>query len=117
VSISPADTPPLTFLQWVATAAATALVSSVAFVWRLLSRIERVESSLANQSCVWEAKASASEAAMIRLAERLAQIHDDHFRLRENMSGLPTRNDLRDLEDRVVEQLASLTARLDRAME
>ena len=33
------------------------------------------------------------------------------------MSGLPTRNDLRDLEDRVVEQLASLAARLDRAME
>jgi len=117
MSMSSSEAPTLTFLQWLATVAATAIVSSVAFIWRLMSRMDKVESSLAARADVWDSKVAASEAAMIRMAERLAQIHDDHFRLRENMSGLPTRSDLRDLEDRVVEQLASLASRLDRALE
>jgi hypothetical protein len=54
---------------------------------------------------------------MLRLTERLTQIHDEYFLLRETLSGLPTRSDLRDLEDRVVEQLTALAARLDRAFD
>ena len=108
---------PLSFVQWAVTGIATILISSLAFVWRLAIRVDRFESSLATQSRFWEANMSASEAAMLRLAERLAQVHDDHFRIRETMGTLPTRSDLRDLEDRVIEQLAALAVRLDRSFE
>ena len=117
VSISPSEAVPLGFVEWILTGAATAIASGVAFMWRLMRRIDRVETSLAAQSENWEGRAAASEAAMLRLAERLAQIHDDHFRVRETMSGLPTRSDLRDLEDRVIEQLTALAARLDRVLD
>jgi hypothetical protein len=108
---------PWSFIQWAVTGIATLLVSALAFVWRLAIRVDRFESSFATQTRVWEANSSATEAAMLRLAERLAQAHDDHFRIRETMGTLPTRSDLRDLEDRVIEQLAALAARLDRSFE
>jgi hypothetical protein len=117
MSISPTMSAPWSFIQWVVTAIATILVSSLAFVWRLAMRVDRFEASLATQSRYWETNASASEAAMLRLAERLAQVHDDHSRIREAVGALPTRNDLRDLEGRVIEQLSALSGRLDRSLD
>ncbi len=117
MSFAANEAAPLSFIQWVLTASATLLASSVAFIWRLMSRMDKIETELATRADHWEAKASADEAAMMRLADRLAQIHDDHFRVRETMSALPTRADLRELEDRVIEQLAHLASRLDRALE
>ena len=117
MSISPSEAVPLGFVEWIVTGAATVIASGVAFMWRLMRRMDRVETSLVAQTEIWEGRAAASEAAMLRLAERLAQIHDDHFRVRETMSGLPTRSDLRDLEDRVIEQLTALAARLDRVLD
>ena len=108
MSLSSADSAPWSFIQWLITGAATLFASALAFMWRLTARVDRIESSLGSQSGLWESKSSASEAAMLRLAERLAQIQDDHFRLREAISGLPTRADLRDIEDRVLEQIGSL---------
>jgi hypothetical protein len=76
-------------------------------------RVDRFETALATQTRFWDA----NEAATLRLSERLAQVHDDHFRMREAIGALPTRGDLRDLEDRVVEQLSALSGRLDRSLE
>lgn len=117
MSFSSPEAAPLNFVQWIITAVVTALISSIAFIWRLMSRMDKVETTLAAQIGHWESRSAASETALYRLAEHLAQIHDDYFRLRENINGLPTRNDLRDLEDRVIEQLANLAARLDRALD
>jgi len=117
MSISSTMPAPWSFIQWAVTGIATILVSSLAFVWRLATRVDRFEASLATQVRYWDVSASASEAAMLRLAERLAQVHDDHFRTREAVGALPTRSDLRDLEDRVVEQIAALAGRLDRLLE
>ena len=117
MSITTPISAPLSFIQWAVTGIATILISCLAFVWRLAIRVDRFEALLATQSRFWDANASASEAALLRLAERLAQVHDDHFRIREAMGALPTRTDLRELEDRVIEQLAALAGRIDRSLE
>ena len=117
MSLTPTISAPWSFIQWAVTGIATILISSVAFVWRVATRIDRFEAKLAAQTRFWDAKSSASEAAMLRLAERLGQVHDDHFLVREAMGALPTRIDLRDLEDRVIAQLGALAGRLDRALE
>jgi hypothetical protein len=57
------------------------------------------------------------EAAMFRLGERLTQMHDDYFRLRETIGALPTRSELRDIGDHLAERLTSLADRLDRAID
>ena len=54
---------------------------------------------------------------MLRLAERQAQVHDDNSRIREAVGALPTRSDLRDLEDRLIELLSALSGRVDRSLE
>jgi hypothetical protein len=44
-------------------------------------------------------------------------MHDDYYRLRETLGGLPNRADLRDLEDHIGERIDALAARFDRALE
>jgi hypothetical protein len=117
MSVAPTESPPWGFLQWIVTGVVTLIASGGAFLWRLLTRLDKLEAVESHQRLEIEAMRSSSEAAMLRLAERFGQIHDDHFRLRETMGGLPTRADLRDLEDRLAERLAVLAARLDRAID
>ena len=64
-----------------------------------------------------DAAQSGNEAALLRLAERLALLHDDHYRLRETIGTLPSRADIHDLEVRLGERLDSLAARFDRAFD
>ncbi len=117
MSITTPMSAPWSFIQWAMTGIATMFVSSLAFVWRLAIRVDRFEALLATQTRLWETNASASDATLLRLAERLDQAHDDHFRIREAMGALSTRTDLRELEDRVIEQLAALAGRIDRSLE
>jgi hypothetical protein len=117
MSISTPDSEPWGLIQWIVTGIATALASAIAFVWRLAQRVEGFESKLSAHNRVCDVAAATSEAAMLRLAERLQQIHDDHFRLREAVGALPSRSELRDVEDRIVEQVSTLATRLDRALE
>lgn len=104
-------------LQWALTFLTTTVASSVAFVWRLMLRIEKLETAQGRQREELEAMRDASDATMLRLAERFAQLHEDHFRLREAMGAMPTRTDLRELEDRLVVRLTTLTERIDRAID
>jgi len=60
---------------------------------------------------------SASESALLRLAERLALLHDDHYRLRETIGALPTRSDIHDLELRLGERVEALATRFDQAFD
>jgi hypothetical protein len=117
MSVAPTESPPWGLVQWALTGLATLLASVGAFIWRLLMRLEKLEAVQSGQRLELEATRTAGDAAMLRLAERFAQMHDDHFRLRETIGGLPTRSDLRDLEERLAERLTSLVARLDRAID
>jgi len=117
MSIAPSENAPWGFVQWIFTALATLFASAVAFIWRLMLRLEKLEATQARQRVDLDSTRSASEAAMLRLAERFAQMHDDHFRLRETIGALPTRSDLRVVGDQLAERLTSLGERLDRAID
>lgn len=110
----PSDNPPWGFAEWAITGLSTLLVSVGAFVWRLTLRLETIESSLARQRQDIDATRQSAETALLRLSDRLTQLYDEHYRLREIVGGLPTRSDLRDLDAHIVERLDALAARLDR---
>jgi hypothetical protein len=104
-------------VQWAVTFFVTSLVSVGAFVWRLLARIDRLEANYSLHRDEIEAMRNANDATMLRLAERFAQLHDDHFKLRETMGAMPTRSDLRELEDRLAARLSALSDRIDRVID
>jgi hypothetical protein len=108
---------PWGFVEWVVTGFSTLAVSAAAFIWRLMARLERMSISIDHQRADVDANKQASEASFVRLSERLAQMHDDHYRLRETIGALPSRGDLRDLEDHIGERIEALAARFDRAIE
>jgi len=113
----PPDNAPWGFVEWAITGLSTLLASVGSFVWRLMLRLETIEVSLARQRQDIDATRQSGEAALLRLADRLAQLHDDHYRLRETIGALPTRSDLRDLDEHIGERLDALAARLDRVLE
>jgi hypothetical protein len=115
--VSSSDGDPWGILQWGLTILITAIASSAAFVWRLMMRIDKLENGHARHQDEIETMRSASDATMLRMAERFGQLHDDHFRLRETMGAMPTRTDLRDLEDRLAVRLTALSERIDRAID
>ncbi len=108
--------PPWGFVEWLVTGISTLAISAAAFVWRLMARIERMSISIDRQRVDFDADKEASEASFLRLSERLAQIHDDYYRLRETIGALPSRADLRDLGDHIDERIEALAARFDRAI-
>jgi len=113
MSLPSADETPWSLFEWAVTGIATFVVSAVAFIWRLLARIDRLETSLDQQRLDVDAANKSNESS----AARLDQILADHYRLRETIGALPTRNDLRDVEDHINERIDSVVARLDRALE
>jgi hypothetical protein len=111
------DNAPWGFAEWAVTGLSTILASVGAFVWRMTLRLQTIEISLARQRQDIDATRQSGEGALLRLAERLGALHDDHYRLRESVSALPTRADLRDLDVHIGERLDALTARLDRVLD
>ena len=79
----PADNPPWGFAEWAITGLSTILASVGAFVWRLMLRLETIEASLARQRQDIDATRQSGETALLRLADQLSQLHDEHYRLRE----------------------------------
>ena len=117
MSLPSANEAPWSLLEWVVSGLTTLILSVAAFVWRLLARVDRLETSVDQQRLDFDAAAKTSGSSAARLAERLEHILADHYRLREAMGSLPTRNDLRDVEDHINERIESVVARLDRALE
>jgi hypothetical protein len=103
-------------IEAVSTALSTAALGAAAFVWRLTSRFERASATIDFQKEELEAAKQASEAAAARLADGLALLHSEHCRLREITATLPTRVDIRDMEDRLAGRIDALTARIDHAL-
>ena len=103
--------------EWVSTGVATLLASVGAFIWRLTLRLQAIEASQARQRHDLDVDRQANDAAALRLAERLDLLLDDHHRLRESVVVLPTRADLRSLEEHIAERLDALAARLDRLLD
>ena len=104
-------------IEWAVTGLATLLASIGAFVWRLMLRLETIEATLTRARQDLDQSRQASETAAQRLAERFDQLHDDHFRLRETISSLPTRADLQSLDEHIADRLEALAARLDRVID
>src|SRR5271169_1170145 len=111
------ESPPWGFLQWAVAGLASIGASAAAFVWRLMARLHTLEIAVRQHEHDFDVSQSANESALLRLAERLALLHDDHYRLRETIGALPTRADIRDLELRLGERMDSPAARFDRAFD
>ncbi|MGA2492066.1 MAG: hypothetical protein ABSF67_03845 [Roseiarcus sp.] len=114
---SPAGNAAWGLFEWAATGVATLLASVGAFVWRLTLRLQAIEATQARQRHDLDLARQASDAAALRLAERLELLLDDHHRLRESVVALPTRADLRSLDEHIAERLDALAARLDRLLD
>ena len=108
---------PWGLLEWVATGLSTAVIGSAAFAWRLAARLDTNSAALEWQKAELAAVKQGHDAAASRLADRLAQLLDDQCRLRETAAALPTRADLRDMEERLGERIAALAARIDGIVE
>jgi hypothetical protein len=78
-----------------------------------MTRLERLSLSIAQQ----RADLGAHKILFVRIGETMTQMNTEYFQLREIISGLPNRSDLRDLEDHIGERIETLVARLDRVME
>ena len=115
--MSPAENAPWGFFEWALAGLASIVASATAFLWRLMTRLHTLEIVVRQQRHDLDAAQSNGESAMLRLAERLALLHDDHYRLRETISALPNRADIHDLELRLGERLDSLASRFDRAFD
>jgi len=115
--MNPAESPPWSFFQWAVAGLASIGASTAAFVWRLMTRLHAVEIAVRQHQHDLDVSQSANESALLRLAERLALLHDDHYRLRETIGGLPSRADIHDLEHRLGERMDSLAVRFDRAFD
>jgi len=117
MSLPAVGEPPWGFVEWALTGLTTLAASAAAFVWRLMARLERMASAIDRQRADFDADRQAGETALIRLSAVLAQLHEDHCRLRETIGALPTRGDLRDIEDRLGERIDKFAARFDRALD
>jgi hypothetical protein len=115
--MSSPESPPWGFLQWAVAGLASIGVSAAAFVWRSMTRLHVLEITARQHHHDLDVSQSANESALLRLAERLALLHDDHYRLRETIGALPTRADIHDLELRLGERMDSLAVRFDRAFD
>jgi hypothetical protein len=116
MSLAFGSEPPWGFVEWGITGLTTLALSASAFVWRVITRLDRVSSSVVWQKAELGAVKQANEALALRVAERLAQLHEEHCRLREVTAALPTRADLHEMEERIGERIEALAARLDRAI-
>jgi hypothetical protein len=111
------ESPPWGFLQWAVAGLASLAASAAAFVWRLMTRLHALEIAARQHQHDLDVSQSANESALLRLAERLALLHDDHYRLRETIGTLPSRADIHDLELRLGERMEALVIRFDRAFD
>jgi hypothetical protein len=105
------------FLEWSVAGLASIGASAAAFVWRLMTRLHTLEIDVRQHRHDLDLAQSSNESALLRMAERLALLHDDHYRLRETIGALPNRTDFHDIELRLSERLDSLAARFDRAFD
>ena len=113
---TPSCNSPWGLVEWAITGLVTLAASIGAFVWRLTLRLETIEATLTRaRQEVGEAR-QASDAAAQRLAERVDQLRDEACRLRESISALPTREELRSLDERMSERSEALATRLDRLL-
>lgn len=104
-------------IEWAIAGVASIGASASGFIWRVMTRLHTLEIAVKQHRHDLDVAQSANETALFRLAERMALLHDDHYRLRETISALPTRGDIHELELRLGERMDSLASRFDRAMD
>ena len=113
MSLALGTDPPWGLIEYLATGVSTVALGALGYVWRLGARVEKVSTAVEWQKAEVAATKQAADAAAMRLSDRLEQHHDDLCRLRETAASLPTRADMRDMEERLGERIATLAARID----
>jgi|ERR1700722_6125611 hypothetical protein len=116
MSLALGSDPAWGFVEWAVTGLSTLTLSAAAFVWRMTARLDRASSAIEWQRTELVSAKQANDAAALRLADRVAKLQDDQSRLREAVASLPTRADLRDMEERVGARVEALAGRFDRAI-
>jgi hypothetical protein len=117
VVMTPAENASWGFLEWAVAGLASVGASAAAFVWRLMMRLRTVEIAVQQHRHDLDAAQTNNETAIFRIAERMATLHDEHYRLRETIGALPNRADIHNLELRLGDRLDSLVSRFDRAFD
>ena len=112
MSLAIGGDPPWGFVEWLVTGLSTAGLGLGAFLWRLAARLDRNSASLEWQKAELAGAKQTNDATLLRLSDRMTQLHDEHCRLREVAAGLPTRADLRDMEQRLGERIEDVAARV-----
>src|SRR5271168_4247511 len=82
------DNAPWGFLEWSVAGLTSIGASTAAFVWHLMTRLHTLEIAVRQNRHDLDVAQSGNESALLRLAERLALLHDDHYRLRETIGAL-----------------------------
>lgn len=113
---APPDTTIWGFAEWAAGVAITAAVAAVAFVWRFLWKVNRMEAAIDLQRTDFEKQLliSLEERKDIFSAQRTLQ--EEHHKLREMLAAQPTKTDLIALETRLGTQLDRIVQRIDSAL-
>jgi predicted anti-sigma-YlaC factor YlaD len=114
--ISPTDEPSWGLVEWALTVLTTMTGSAVAFMWRLMARLDRVATTVERQRVELDATKRGNDEIHRQLWDRVAQLNNDHHRLRETIAALPTRADLRQTEERINGRIETLVARIDRLL-
>lgn len=117
MSLAMGSEPPWGLVEWLVTGLSTSVLGACAFIWRLATRVERDHAAIDWQRKALDEVKQGSEAAILRVFERLTQMHEEYCHLREVVAGLPTRSDLRDAEEGLAERIEGLASRIDRALE
>jgi hypothetical protein len=108
---------PWGLVEWTVTGLSTAALGAATFVLRLATKLDRASTAIEWQKAEVAAAKQAADAAIVRLSDGIAELHVEHCRLREVAAALPTRTDLRDMEERLGERLTALAARIDGLLE
>jgi hypothetical protein len=74
LTVPAANETPWSVFEWAATGVSTSALGVIAFVWRLLARIARLESLVSQQRTDFDAANKTHDEQAARLAERLEQI-------------------------------------------
>lgn len=90
----------------------TGAVAVVGFIWGILWKVNTMGDAIEQQ----KREIVASKTEIDKLAQNVAKLHEEHFRLREMLAAQPTKQDLIGLETRLGTQLDRIVQRIDTSL-
>lgn len=81
----------------------------IGFIWRLIWRVDSLETIARNQRKDFDD----AELRAADLKSNVVKLHEEHYRLREMLASQPTKQDMIGLETRLGTQLDRIVQRID----